>query len=248
MIVTLPLTLGPETSKNRHASHGRRSPYSMPPPTAARSEPRRPLRSDAEDAYEDIVVPFPRRRTQSADRAAFTDRAGEARADRPAPRTRRGRAERKTPPSASSWLVRHAASIALLSVAVGVLGLAFGVMQIAGSGRSSVTQLPVAGQGATGLAAAPSLPSSERTASAFTGLPASAGPSAVAASALAEPRLTLRTLEANYTVVAGDSLAAIALRFDTTVPRLQALNALDNPRVLNVGQKLIIPPPLPAAG
>lgn len=218
----------------------------MPPSPAARSEPRRSLRSDAEDAFEDIVVPFPRRRPPESDGATSPGRAGDVLADRPAPRPRRARAERRGPTSTNAWLARHAASIALLSVAVGVLGIAFGVLQFVSGGRSAQSAAETGGSAA--LPAGPTQLASDRPAPAFNALAASGGPSALAGTALVEPRLTLRPLEANYTVVAGDSLAAIAQRFDTTVARLQALNALDNPRVLNVGQKLIIPPPLPAAG
>lgn len=70
---------------------------------------------------------------------------------------------------------------------------------------------------------------------------------ATAASATPAPReirANVRELEANYTVVAGDSLNVIAARHNTTAERIQALNNLADPRLLNIGQKLIVPPPL----
>ncbi len=45
-----------------------------------------------------------------------------------------------------------------------------------------------------------------------------------------------------YTVQAGDTLGAIALKFDVTVDDLVAANNLSDPNNLSIGQKLIIPP------
>ncbi len=44
-----------------------------------------------------------------------------------------------------------------------------------------------------------------------------------------------------YTVVAGDTLSAIALRFGTTVKAICDLNGITNPDIINVGQVLLIP-------
>lgn len=44
-----------------------------------------------------------------------------------------------------------------------------------------------------------------------------------------------------YTVQAGDTLAAIARRFNTTVEELVRLNNIANPNVLSLGQQLIVP-------
>lgn len=49
------------------------------------------------------------------------------------------------------------------------------------------------------------------------------------------------TTTSTYTVAKGDSLSKIAQRFATTVPDLQAANALANPNALSIGQKLTIP-------
>lgn len=44
-----------------------------------------------------------------------------------------------------------------------------------------------------------------------------------------------------YTVVAGDTLAAIARRYGTTIDELVRLNNIANPNVLSLGQQLIVP-------
>jgi LysM repeat protein len=45
-----------------------------------------------------------------------------------------------------------------------------------------------------------------------------------------------------YTVVPGDTLSAIATRFETTVQDIQALNDVADPNTIFVGQELRIPP------
>jgi LasA protease len=56
---------------------------------------------------------------------------------------------------------------------------------------------------------------------------------------------TLRTNTENYKVVAGDSLAKIAQRFQVDVNTIASFNQITNPNLLKVGQALIIPPPAP---
>ena len=56
-------------------------------------------------------------------------------------------------------------------------------------------------------------------------------------------RATASIIEPNYTVVGGDTLNGIALRFNTSVERIQALNNLADPRALRIGSRLVIPPP-----
>lgn len=68
--------------------------------------------------------------------------------------------------------------------------------------------------------------------------------SAPAAFAGREVQVSARALESNYVVEAGDSLGIIAREFGTTVERIAAINNLDDPRMLSIGQRLIIPPPL----
>ena len=45
----------------------------------------------------------------------------------------------------------------------------------------------------------------------------------------------------HYTVVAGDTVYSLAIRFHTTVARIVELNGLDNAGAINVGQVLIMP-------
>jgi LysM repeat protein len=44
-----------------------------------------------------------------------------------------------------------------------------------------------------------------------------------------------------YVVVSGDTLSAIAAKFNTTVAAISTLNGITNPASLHVGQKLKIP-------
>jgi len=69
-----------------------------------------------------------------------------------------------------------------------------------------------------------------------TGAPATDAPREIQASA--------KVIEPTYTVQSGDTLGQIAGRYGTTVERLQALNNLADPRVLHIGTRLVIPPPL----
>ena len=45
-----------------------------------------------------------------------------------------------------------------------------------------------------------------------------------------------------YTVVSGDALSGIAIRFGVTVAQIQGWNGIANPNVISVGQKLTIYP------
>lgn len=71
--------------------------------------------------------------------------------------------------------------------------------------------------------------------------PVTPTPRAVAATA-APPTATPDTT-ARYTVQRGDTLAALAARFDTTVEAIVALNNLADPNSIEVGQQLLLPPP-----
>ena len=46
-----------------------------------------------------------------------------------------------------------------------------------------------------------------------------------------------------YVIQAGDTLLNIAIQFDRTTEEIQAANGIVDPRFLQIGQKLIIPPP-----
>ena len=47
--------------------------------------------------------------------------------------------------------------------------------------------------------------------------------------------------ETIYTVVAGDTLSAIAKKYNTTYQELAKYNNIANPNIINVGQKIKIP-------
>jgi len=58
-----------------------------------------------------------------------------------------------------------------------------------------------------------------------------------------EIQASVKVIEPNYTIEAGDTLVRIADRFNTKPERIQALNNLADPRALRIGAKLVIPPP-----
>jgi LysM repeat protein len=59
------------------------------------------------------------------------------------------------------------------------------------------------------------------------------------------PTTTLRTVSIDYIVESGDSLAKISRDFGVGVGELMAANGITDPNRVLVGQKLIIPPPVP---
>ena len=73
------------------------------------------------------------------------------------------------------------------------------------------------------------------------GFVAEAAASEIAPSAL-EPEENAPRGEERYVVVAGDTLAAISRRFETSVAAIVAYNGIANPDALRVGQELRIPP------
>lgn len=162
--------------------------------------------------------------------------AGEA--ERRAPR--RARRRRQTTP----WLQRNALSVAAASILVAFLGLGFGLLQTLNRGdvgaslSLSQTDLPVpTSTSATILSAA----------AVGGGAPLVAAPAPGEVTALDSARsihATVKVLTPDYTIAAGDTLVKIALRFNTTVERVQAFNKLSDPRALHIGAQLIIPPPL----
>jgi hypothetical protein len=84
-----------------------------------------------------------------------------------------------------------------------------------------------------------------------TAPPSAAAPAAASGDGRAGPpgtapgpaglRVSMRPVETNYTVQAGDTLERIAQRFGTTVEALAGLNNLPDHNSIRVGQKLIIP-------
>jgi LysM repeat protein len=125
-----------------------------------------------------------------------------------------------------------------LTALAGVVGVGFVLMQLVTRPDQTVSAPPaVTDTGTLARAAEPTAPESTQS---QTGL----APASPPAPASREIVFATKVLEANYTVQQGDSLAAIAERQGTTVERIQALNKLADPRVLSIGQKLVIPPPL----
>ncbi len=57
----------------------------------------------------------------------------------------------------------------------------------------------------------------------------------------AQVRFEVRQLQPTYTVVAGDSLSAIAQRVGATTQALKGINNISDDAFLRVGQRLIIP-------
>jgi LysM repeat protein len=160
--------------------------------------------------------------------------------ERAAPSRRVRRRRQSTP-----WLQRNALSVAAISMLVALLGLGFGLLQLlthpepapalASLAQPEATAAVVSAS--TTLLNAASLGPGVQVGVAVPLAPASADPTRAV-------RSTIRVLDANYMVAAGDTLVQIATRFGTTVDRVQAFNNLADPRALRIGTKLVIPPPL----
>lgn len=54
-------------------------------------------------------------------------------------------------------------------------------------------------------------------------------------------RFSARPIEANYSVVPGDTLSAIAQRYNTTTAAVRGINNLADDAILSVGQRLVLP-------
>lgn len=160
------------------------------------------------------------------------------------PQQRRVRRRRGREP----WLQRNALGVAAISVLLAVASVGFGVTQLLVRGEQAPPQAaPVATastssqQTRTGGTADTAPAAGQLSGAAFAPLATSVPSSARAR----EVRVEVRALEPNYMVEPGDTLGQIAVRHKTTVERIQALNNLPDPRRLSIGQKLVIPPPLP---
>jgi LysM repeat protein len=154
---------------------------------------------------------------------------------------RRARRRRTRTP----WLQRNALSVAAVSILVAVLGFGFGVLQLVNRPEPAPPALmaigpPDSSNSGTVMTAAATGPSVRLAA----GPALEASTSAPAArEARRDIRATASVLEPNYTIAAGDTLGQIAVRFNTSVDRIQALNNLVDPRALRIGTRLVIPPP-----
>jgi LysM repeat protein len=213
-------------------------PFEQPAP---RRTPAWPSLRDADDAFEGSIVPFSSARRRAARPAASSD---DYRSDRAEPepaweprrnRPRRRGAVRRTRSAPLAWYQQYGLGLAGAGLTAGLVGAAFLAVQLLHRGDS-----PAAAQSTT--LAAPA--SSEGEVSSFVNLPAppTAG-DAGAASPTVGIRLAVRQLDPNYTVAQGDTLGAIATRFNTTAARIQAMNGINDPRSLSIGQKLVIPEP-----
>ena len=142
-------------------------------------------------------------------------------------------------PGAAITLPRFAGQALL----VGLMVVAFVVLVISrttplGGTAASGTQAPSLGPGTSAVIAVPSIataspaPSLEATPS-----PAPSASAAASPSPTASPSASQRT----YKVRAGDTIAAIAGRFHTTVKAIVSANNIVDPRTIHPGQVLIIP-------
>ena len=149
--------------------------------------------------------------------------------------TRRPRRRRQS----ATWLQRNALSVAAISVLIAFLGLGFGLVQMLN--RTDMGAFPLTL--AQSELPVPTSTSGVMTASSV-GAPVQVNaPDANPPGGQHAIQASAKVLEANYTVVAGDTLVKIAQRFNTTVDRIQAFNNLSDPRALRIGTKLVIPPP-----
>jgi LysM repeat protein len=184
------------------------------------------------DDAEERLIPFPAR--SNAESAPARRRRDVRELERgSAPRRVRRRRQGTTP-----WLQRNALSVAAVSILVAVLGLGFGLLQTLNHSDASPSALaigqnePAAVNGSLISVAGATDPNPD------------AGASAQPTSARREITTSAKVLEPGYTVEAGDTLGRIAVRFGTSVERIQALNNLSDPRSLRIGTRLVIPPPL----
>jgi len=212
-------------------------PLSSSSPYSPREDDRSARRA-GDPSDRDRLIPFPGGDNLQRRRRQVTEQRDQERTTR---RPRRARRRRNSAP----WLQRNALSIAALSFLVALLGLGFGVVQLLTRTEPSPALQPGnAPEQATTLSVA-----SVGTATTMGAIAGVVNPTAPLGTA-GNPanraiQSTARVIEANYTVVSGDTLAKIAANYNTTVERIQAFNAnLTDPRTLRIGARLIIPPPL----
>jgi nucleoid-associated protein YgaU len=155
--------------------------------------------------------------------------------------------ERRYPsPSAQRRSGEHwKARVGLGFVIVLTLCSAAVMFRIAGMGVGSAASTlrgPQAAPAAT--AAATARPGGAAPAATAPGaaVPAAPAPTTAPAQPTAAPSPTTRPGQREHTVAAGDTLSAIATRYNTTIAAIVAANNLPGSNtVLNIGQRLIIP-------
>jgi LysM repeat protein len=133
------------------------------------------------------------------------------------------------PRPAQTW-ARIAAPVAFLVAVIVVVSLLFQSFAGDGGGQANVEPTPKASKSATKSAKPSAKPSATKSAK------ASAGPSA---SSSASPTGVTRV----YVIKAGDTLTAIAARFDISVADIEELNPNADLTTLQPGQKLNVPAP-----
>ncbi len=150
---------------------------------------------------------------------------------------RRTRRRRQSTP----WLQRNALSVAAVSVLVAFLGLGFGLLQMLNHPESNAANAQ-AEQAAAAATATSSSTTVMQAAAIGAGVPVVSTVGSPAPPPTRAIHASAKAIEPNYTVAAGDTLAKIAAKFNTSVDRIQAFNNLSDPRVLRIGTKLVIPP------
>lgn len=127
-----------------------------------------------------------------------------------------------------------------MSVLVALLGLGFGLLQLIVRPDPGQALLPLPQSEATSSTVAAGATAPLVQQGALIGSALVPSPPATQREIVA----SVKVIDPNYTVASGDTLGQIAVRFNTTADRIQALNNLADPRALRIGTKLIIPPPL----
>lgn len=130
-----------------------------------------------------------------------------------------------------------------MSVLVAFLGLGFGLLQMITRPEPNPVAASAAQVDQPSMASGPVVMNA-----ASLGPNLQINPAAVLVGPVLETQRSIQSnvkvLEPNYTIAAGDTLVQIALRFNTSVDRVQAFNNLADPRALRIGTRLVIPPPL----
>ena len=201
------------------------------------------LRPQSGDDTQERLIPFPSPTRSSSEPDPVPRRRHDVQDfDRTTSRPRRGRRRRRQD---TPWLQRNALSVAAVSILVALLGLGFGLLQIITRPEPTPSLLAF-GQPEPAVVAGTTL-NAAATGPAVAIGPVANSPLAPPSTAADRPRAiqaTARVIDSNYVVAGGDTLGQIAVRFNTTVERIQALNNLADPRALRIGTKLVIPPPL----
>jgi LysM repeat protein len=198
------------------------------------------------------------RRVAMLTEAGLSDAAIAARRSRPLVRTAPLVLEGRSPGSAGgSWIASRVVQATIGLLALAAIAAFVGARLIgAGPGvpaatPSATTAVVGPGPGETPVAAetaAPSglLPSPELTAAPTTPAPTSPGASPETGSPTAEPTAAptvgpTAVASRTYKVKKGDTLFAIAQRFDTTVAAIIKLNKIKDPALIHAGLVLKIP-------